>query len=72
MPLRLYIFKRNEPQKYLVFIQNIQQYFPNSIMFVKASDTKEDIHLYITNDTISDIEKYGNSNIGFFLWQESI
>ena len=65
MPLRLYIFKSNEPQKYSDFIQKIQQYFPNSIMFVKASDTKEDIHLYITNDTISDIGKYGDSNIGF-------
>lgn len=65
MPLRLYIFKSNEQAKYLNFTQKIQQYFPNSIMFVKESDTKEDIHLYITNDTISDIEKYGDSNIGF-------
>ena len=65
MPLRLYVFKSNEQLKYFEFTQKIQQYFPNSIMFVKESDTKSDIHLYITNDSISDIEKYGDSNIGF-------
>jgi hypothetical protein len=72
-PLRLYTFKSDDAAEYAAFNAQIQQYFPNSIMFVKESDSKRDIHLYITYDTLPDLDdSITDSNVEFNMKDMSI